>query len=400
MYHQTLPWQVNYDPDAIPPYTLPDLLTAVDGSKIDTAEKWQKNRPALLKLFRKYMYGAPPPEPDSITYHTVAVKDFGNGIATRTLMEMTLAMKNGKSMTIPFLVYIPCCAPEEKFPVFCTLTFGGLHAVESDPDLPITALAMSEEQRRPRGFAVNRFPLEAIMRRKFALVVASYNDIFADRVDGWKDSIYALHFSEAEMSPRLPEYTAIGAWAWGLSRLLDHTLTLPQIDPAKTAVAGHSRLGKTALWAGVTDERFQLICVNDSGCGGAALSRRLYGETLYSMYVHSRFGETWFTDETKKIALTPEKLPIDQHQLIALAAPRKVAVHSATEDQWADPTGEYLGAWHAGEVYRLFGKLPLTSPEPPPPETPLLGDVGYYLRTGKHDINIDDWQHYMDMMEL
>ena len=153
MYQQTLPWQVNYDTAAIPPYTLPDVLTAVDGTPITTAEKWQKNCPALLELFRKYMYGAPPPEPDSIAYKVITVKDFGNGIATRTLVEMTLAMNNGKTMTIPFLVYMPNGAENEKFPVFCTLTFGGLHAVEADPDLPMTALTMSEEQRRPRGFA-------------------------------------------------------------------------------------------------------------------------------------------------------------------------------------------------------------------------------------------------------
>ena len=170
------------------------------------------------------------------------------------------------------------------------------------------------------------------------------------------------------------------------------------IDGTKAAVFGHSRLGKASLWAGANDERFKLVCVNDSGCGGAALSRRLYGETLFSMFERSRIGY-WFTDTLREKALHPEELPLDQHELIALIAPRAVSVHSATEDQWADPKGEYLAAYHAGPAFRLFRKTPLSSETPPAPETPAGSDVSYYYRTGQHDLLLADWLHYLAMAD-
>ena len=162
---------------------------------------------------------------------------------------------------------------------------------------------------------------------------------------------------------------------------------------------GHSRLGKSSLWAGANDERFKLVCVNDSGCGGAALSRRLYGETLFSMYHANSLGKWWFTDTLEAKAGHPELLPLDQHELISLIAPRAIAVHSATEDQWADPKGEYLSAWLAGPVFELFGKTPLTSETPPEPEHTVGTDVSYYCRIGKHDLLLSDWEHYLAMAD-
>lgn len=168
------------------------------------------------------------------------------------------------------------------------------------------------------------------------------------------------------------------------------------IDASKVISIGHSRLGKTSLWAGANDERIKLVCVNDSGCGGAALDRRLCGETLYSMMGHHNDFSFWFCRKTNDIALTPEKLPVDQHELIACIAPRRVAVHSATKDVWADPDSEYLSAFHAGPVFRLFGLEPLASDVPPAPDTPVGADVSYFRRTGEHNVLLADFQHYMD----
>jgi hypothetical protein len=177
---------------------------------------------------------------------------------------------------------------------------------------------------------------------------------------------------------------------------LDYVQTLPEFDREKAAVYGHSRLGKTSLWAGACDERFKLVCVNDSGCGGAALSRRLYGETIYSMYNYHGIGQYWFSDKMENYVEKLHELPFDQHCLIALVAPRTVAVHSATEDQWADPKSEYMATFLAGEVYKLFGKKVLENPESPAPNVGVGTDVSYFLREGAHDILLSDWEQYLN----
>ena len=279
------------------------------------------------------------------------------------------------------------------------VTFDGNHVVEADPDITPTGHQIPEGNHC-RGAGSRRFPIENIIDRGYALAVSSYHDFFLDNVSGWKESIYTLFFSQEELSLRLPDYTAIGAWSWGNSRMLDYLETVPEIDADKAIVYGHSRLGKTALWTGARDERFKLACVNDSGHGGAALSRRLFGETLYSMMGHVNQFSFWFCDKLNEYAATPEKLPIDQHELIALVAPRAVAVHSATLDLWADPDSEFLSAYHAGPVFRLFGLDTIKDIVPPPAETPVGGHLSYFKRTGEHDILAADFSHYMDCADM
>ena len=402
MYVQKIPWEVNYDESQMPQYPLPDVLLCQDGSKIETADAWQKKRrPELLQMFKDVMYGEIPPRPDRVRYELLSEKkDARGGKAVRREVRIHLEMNNGKSHSIDMLYYLPANA-KGKVPVFVGLTFIGNHVVTDEPDVRITGLAGDTPENpinRERGFQVRRFPIDTILDRGYALATASYHDIFPDRVTGWETSIYELFFSGEELK-RPKGYSCVGAWAWGISRMLDYLETVPEIDASKAAVYGHSRLGKTSLWAGVTDERFKLVCVNDSGCGGAALSRRLYGETLFSMCNFHNIGKYWFTDTLADKAEHPENLPLDQHELIALTAPRPVAVHSATEDQWADPKGEYLSAYYAGPVFKLFGKTPLASETPPEPEHAVGTDVSYYCRIGKHDLLLSDWNHYMDMAD-
>ncbi|MBO4633485.1 MAG: acetylxylan esterase [Lentisphaeria bacterium] len=402
MYVQKLPWEANYDESQMPAYTLPEVLLCQDGSTVKTAEEWMtKRRGELLQMFKDVMYGERPPLPDRVRYELLSEKrDARGGKAIRREVRIHFEMNNGRTHFIDMLYYLPA-KTAGKVPVFVGLTFIGNHVITKEEDVRITGTAGDVDGapiNREHGFQERRFPIDTILERGYALAVVSYHDIFPDRLNGWENSIYKLFFSGEELK-RPKGYSSIGAWSWGISRMLDYLETVPEIDASKAAVFGHSRLGKTSLWTGVNDERFKLVCVNDSGCGGAALSRRLYGETLYSMYNHNHIGKYWFTDTLEAKALHPENLPLDQHELIALIAPRAVAVHSATGDQWADPKGEYLSAYYAGPVFRLFGKQPLALEIPPEPEHAVGTDVSYYCRIGKHDLLLSDWEHYMSMAD-
>ena len=403
VYKEKTPWRVNYDESKIPAYTLPEVLADCSGRKITTVRAWEKYRPELLKLFETHMYGKIPPRPDKVRYELLSEKQNDlNGLALRREVRLHFEMKNGRKHFMDVLMYIPQ-KRQGKVPVFAGLIVTGNHSVSKDKTIRPTGLNYNpsakyrERAEKRRGCYARRFPLEQIMKRGYAVAFAAYHDTFPDRSTGWDLSIYRL-FSDEK---RPAEGSAISAWAWGKSRILDYLETVSEINAEKAAVIGHSRLGKAALWAGVCDERFKLVCVNNSGCGGTALSRRLYGETLFSMFHYHKIGTYWFVKSLKEKALTPEKLPFDQHQLISLIAPRSVSVHCATLDQWADPKGEYLSLYEAGKVYRLYGKKDiLTSPRPPEKGAAGSKTASYYLRVGRHDILLEDWNHYMDMADL
>ena len=253
MYVQELPWQVNYNESEVPLYTLPDVLTAVDGSKITTAAQWEANRGALVQVFRDVMYGRRPPMADKVEYTLLSEKkDALDGTAVMRQVELKFTMNNGKSHKAVMLLFIPADA-KGPVPVYCGLTFIGNHVVCDDPDILITGTAGAEFRSfdYTRGAQSRRFDLKTFMKRSIALAVCSYHDFFPDDYRGWKKSIWSLFVPEEEMEPRIKNASAIGAWAWGLSRMLDYLETVPEIDADKAAVFGHSRLGKTSLWAAV-----------------------------------------------------------------------------------------------------------------------------------------------------
>ena len=391
-------FEPNYDEAKVPAYQLPPIIDEATAAADDFAAAWQERRHVLLQVFAEQMFGTAPAAPYELKFEQTDSGPSLDGKALRQQWRVTVSTEHG-SLPIELLVFTPADA-KQAVPCFLGLNFGGNHTVASDPEIAVTSSWVRNNERSGatgnrasaagRGTAASRWPVAQIVAAGMGVATAYYGDIDPDTDDQFENGIHAL-FPEHRPSAEHPErWGSIAAWAWGLSRLLDciHT-RLPQIDANRVAVIGHSRLGKTALWAGAVDSRFAAVISNNSGCGGAALSRRAVGETVGR--INDSFPH-WFCGNFKKYNLNESQLPIDQHQLLALAAPRLVYVASATGDQWADPHGEFLAVHLASEVYR---RLPERTH--PQTQTPLRR-VGYHLRDGQHDITPWDWTMYLQFV--
>jgi hypothetical protein len=374
------------DESKVPAYTLPDPLVSDNGTPVKSPAEWPARRAEILAHFEKHIYGITPPAAIAlkpVARETQNIPDFLAGKATLREIELTFP-DTPKAPTLHLLLITPNKTSSPP-PVFLGLNFRGNHTIHPDPRITLSTRWIENDPKAAtidhrateasRGTSASRWPLDLILSRGYAIATLYCGDIEPDHPEGIQQSIRS-----AFPTPGDSGWGAIAAWSWGLSKALDHLSSSPAVNGKQVALLGHSRLGKTALWAGATDERFAFVVSNNSGCGGAALSRRAFGETVAR--INHSFPH-WFARTFRQYNDNESALPVDQHQLLALIAPRPLHVASATQDLWADPKGERLALDHAKPVYQLLGKDPA-----------LL--TTYHIREGAHEITAEDWSHYLD----
>ena len=395
----------NYDESKIPPYTLPELLKTRNGKTVNTAEAWTSTRrPELLALFEQHVFGKTPAASvwGKVEFKVTQVKkDALGGKATRKFIHISLP-EHPAWQGMEVMLYTPNGLGK---PAQCFVgpSFSGNHAVSSETDIPLSTRWMRASKEKgvvdnratedSRGSEASRWQLEMVIAQGCAVATYYYGDIEPDHTDGWKDGLRAVLSKDGAATEwKDGDWGAIGAWAWGLSRIADYLETDADVNAKQLAVIGHSRLGKTSLWAGAQDQRFGVVISNNSGEGGAAIMRRNIGETTA---IITRAFPHWFTRTYSSYSNNDAACPIDHHMLIALDAPRPVYIASAVEDTWADPKGEFLSGLHAEPAYALFGKKGYGVSEQPAIDSPVGDSIAYHVRTGKHDVTSYDWEQYL-----
>lgn len=421
--------KLNFDEAKVPVYSLPDPLVRTDGETAQVSVDWfDGRRIEIIRLFENNVYGI---SPCGIGRHEYRPIRFETGVlyGKADLKEIDINFVDLESgPTIHLLLLIPKSVPK-PVPVFLGLNFLGNHTVHPDMHISVhkrwetLSRYSSPRQVLPsphtRGVDHRRWPIETLLNRGYAVASAYYGDLEPDFPGGWRYGIRSFLPARPTnlVNPRaffypslikrpaalamppwaLPnDWGAIAVWAWGASRILDCLVEDPDIRPTQVVLIGRSRLGKSALWAGAQDDRFAIVVANNSGCGGAALSRRHYGETIKLL---NRVRPHWFCRNLKKYDDKEDELPVDQHMLIGLIAPRPVYVASASEDRAADPRGEFLSAREAGRVYDLFGLTGLGVEEMPGLDEPVGKTIGYHIRSGPHDMTDYDWQQFIQFAD-
>lgn len=361
---------------------IPDVLKTVDEKPVTTVAAWENvRRPEILGLFKTFVFGRNPVgRPTTLRFAPLeADKEMVDGKAIRKRVDICYSGPGGEGH-IALTAFIPKSdKPVPAFVLICNRS-----SVEHiDPD-----------RLKKNPF----FPVEALVARGYAALAFYNGDLDPDTFDGFTNGVHGVFQPDPKVRTA-DSWGTIAAWAWGASRVMDWIETQPAIDHHRVGVVGHSRGGKTALWCGANDTRFALTVSNDSGCGGAKLNRMTLPKSESIARINKVFPH-WFCDNFKKFGGREDALPVDQHMLLALMAPRLVYVASASLDNWAGQPGEFRSCVLASPVWKLYGLKGLAGDMFPPPDAPLQGGcIGYHLRTGKHDLTLYDWQRYMDFAD-
>lgn len=374
----------------------PDPLIMDNGEKVTSVTEWfDVRRPELKHFFESDMYGIAPEKWDQIVYQleekdTLAL----NGLATRYQFRV-LWDGTDKGPFADVLVYLPNHI-KGKVPVVIGLNFEGNHTVHTDPFIRIPDETRSKAAGKPilRGTDAAQWPVELILRRGYGVATAYRNQVSMDRRAEHMSGVRSVYPDLAEGDKN---WATVSAWAWGLSRITDYLVKDERIDRNRICVLGFSRLGKAALWAGATDERFSCTVSLGSGAGGAKMLRRGVGEKVGNLVGVGY----WFCRNFAQYAGKDTELPFDSYEMMSLIAPRALYVASGSEDGYADPLGEYLSTVEAAKVYRFLGYSTSLSGDFPKVNTPVgIGTrVGYHVRMGKHDVTPLDWQYILDFLD-
>jgi hypothetical protein len=379
----------NYDESKVGAYTLPDPLVMADGRPVRDTDTWFRlRRPEILKLYETEIYGRVPPNAPRLAWDIVAADPALNGSARLTELTSHVPDRpDGPKITLK--LYVPAKATQ-PVPVILCLNFGLPRPATrtATPPPPTTA---------PTTRRLGGDPIADILAHGWAYATVIYTDIQPDNAAGLSSGVIGLTLAPGQTRPEPDEWGAISAWAWGISRVVDYFESNPALDAKRVAIMGHSRLGKTVLWAGAQDPRIAVVFSSCSGEMGASLARRDWGETVDDMAQNFPYQ---FCGNFQKYAGRWNDMPVDAHMLIALNAPHAVFVTGGTGDQWADPKGEFLAELAAGPVYRLLGKKDLAASQLPPLDVPLIeGDLGWHYHTGGHMATSADWKAFLDFAD-
>ena len=376
----------NYDESKVPPYTLPDPLVFADGRRVANARSWlNERRPELIHLYETEIYGRVPATAPAVRWEVTATDTHARGDSAIMKQVVGIVGTGDSAPRINLTMYVPAKSTK-PVPMILLVNFGGGTGPSSARGGPNAPLPLGDPP-----------VAEEILGRGWGYATIRYQDIQADRANAWSEGVIGLTFAPDQREPRADEWGTISAWAWGISRVLDYFESDRSVDRRRIAVQGHSRLGKTVLWASARDPRIAAVFSSCAGEMGSALARRDWGETVDDMA--QNFG--WqFAGNFQKWVGRWNDMPVDAHTLIALSAPRPVFVTGGTADQWADPVGEFKALVAAGPVYRLLGKKDLGRSGLPPLDTPITsGDLGWHYHTGPHSATPADWQAFLSFLD-
>ncbi|MCC6536671.1 MAG: acetylxylan esterase [Bryobacterales bacterium] len=391
---------VNYTESAAGTYTLQDPLVMQNGAPVRDAKTWNtQRRPELVRLFEEHQFGSAPAKPVGLRFD---VFDKGtpalDGAAIRRQVTIHLSPTGPK---LDLLLYLPAAAKGQRVPVLLNASFTANSNAVDDPGVKPGEIWNTKEQKRvpaATGRRFGRLPVAKFLAAGFGVATVYYGDIDPDFAGGFPHGVRKQYLKPGQTEPAPGEWGTISAWAWGLSRALDFLQSDPGVDARRVALTGVSRLGKTVLWTGARDPRFALIIASCSGEGGAALSRRQYGETIAHLTAPTRYAYQ-FAANYGKYGAAVDKFPVDAHLLVSLIAPRPLLLQTGNTDKWSDPRGEWLAALAAGPVYRLLGRGDLGTAELPPAGVPLLNTLGYVMHDGGHGMVPGDWDVYIEFMK-